>query len=101
MKYITILLDDDPISSFLLGKMLERLEIGSPQRTFQRGEELLEWLESSFSDFHKGILFLDIMMPVMDGWEVLRKLEEGGYFEKLLVVMVSSSISPIDRERAL
>lgn len=101
MDYINILVDDDPISSFLLGEILDSLEMGKPKEIFLNGADLFHWLENRDLNKCKIVIYLDIMMPQMDGWQVLERLKEDRYSKQLTVIMVSSSVSPIDRSRAL
>ena len=63
----------------------------------------LEHLVSSLErDSSKTILFLDINMPVLTGWEVLNKLKEREQkiLEPLTVYILSSSIDPQDMNLA-
>jgi len=48
------------------------------------------------------LILLDIMMPVMDGWEVLRRITEAGSAELAApVIVVSAKASEVDIARAL
>jgi DNA-binding response OmpR family regulator len=46
------------------------------------------------------ILLLDINLPRIDGFEVLRRIRASGKFKNLPVLMVTSSDSPADRSEA-
>ena len=47
---------------------------------------------------HPDVVVLDLMMPGMDGWEVLEKLRAGGATRELPVVIVTShTIQPAER----
>ena len=46
------------------------------------------------------LIFLDINMPVMSGWELLEHLQAHPNPEKFFVIMVTSSVDSKDHERA-
>ena len=46
------------------------------------------------------VLLLDINLPRIDGFEVLRRIRASGKFKDLPVLMVTSSDSPADRREA-
>jgi len=46
------------------------------------------------------VIFLDVRMPQMDGWQFLESLEDLELDKKVVIHMVSSSISPEDTEKA-
>jgi two-component system response regulator CpxR len=43
---------------------------------------------------HPNVMLLDLMMPVMSGWEVLEELGESGELEKVPIVVVSAMGAP-------
>jgi DNA-binding response OmpR family regulator len=45
------------------------------------------------------LIFLDLMMPRMDGWEVLRRLKEGEETKKIPVVLLTAKTSEEDQMR--
>ncbi|WP_185211775.1 MULTISPECIES: response regulator [Sphingobacterium] len=96
-----ILVDDDKISSFLLEKMLEYLKMGNVFEKFLNGSEFLNWLDLQQDNDHSYLVFLDIMMPIMDGWEVMERLKRHRLCKRVSVIMVSSSLSPSDRKMAM
>ena len=53
--------------------------------TASDGEECLKEMER----FHPDLILLDIMMPKMDGWEVIRELEERRCEERPRVAILS------------
>src|SRR5690606_15881821 len=63
--------------------------------TFQHPEEALNQLKFQPPD----LIFLDINMPGMDGFEFLRELS--ALPVDLQVIMLSSSISPADIQRSM
>ncbi len=61
------------------------------------GEEALRRIANDSPD----LVVLDIMMPRMDGYEVLRRLRADDEFRHLPVILLSAKGRPIDRETGL
>jgi DNA-binding response OmpR family regulator len=61
------------------------------------GEEALRRLEQD----HPDLVVLDIMMPKLDGYEVLRRIRADEEFRQLPVILLSAKGRPIDRETGL
>lgn len=68
-----LLVDDDPDIRDALSALLE--EEGYRVVTATNGEEALERMSDSQPPC---IVILDLMMPVMNGWEFLRRVRSGG-----------------------
>jgi len=69
--YKTLIVDDEPLARLRLQKMiLEHPEIFEIIGEAKNGEEAVTKIESDKPD----LVFLDIQMPVLDGFEVLKKL---------------------------
>ena len=49
---------------------------------------------------HPDLIFLDVMMPIMDGWEVLRMLKEDPSTAEIPVIMLTARTSEADQIRA-
>lgn len=96
-----IFVDDDRISTFLLSNIFDHLGIEGERIAFLSGNLFLEWLECQPYETEEILLFLDIMMPEMDGWQVMESLKGHRTCQKIFVIMVSSSLDPNDRKRAL
>lgn len=102
MKRILIV-DDDEICNFLMTKLLERTGELNEIQSALNGEEALELLNSCWRNSHAlpDLIFLDLNMPLMDGFgflEVYNKLNFEG--RRALIVVVSSSGDEKDIERA-
>jgi signal transduction histidine kinase/CheY-like chemotaxis protein len=78
-----LVVDDDPNALDLLGRTLQRA--GMRVVTASNGEEALRLARS----LHPATITLDVMMPGMDGWEVLRELKDDPETRDIPVVMVT------------
>lgn len=99
MNLEVLVVDDDAVVLFLHKVLIIKSVIPSNVKDFQDAEEALTYSEQRASKNHL-LIFLDINMPGLNGWEFLERLEKMPFSEKIFVVMVTSSINRSDRERA-
>lgn len=94
------IIDDDEIFQFITKKSFERLERKDELHFFLNGEDALQSIKEFISDGKPlpDLIFLDINMPIMDGWDFLAELEAliDGSEKKPNIYMVSSSIDDKD-----
>lgn len=103
MKSEILLVDDDRIFNLLHTRFFEKAGVSrSLLNNFKSGEDCLAYLDGH-EEAEKTIflVFLDISMPVMDGWDFLEVLKDRHYHDNTMVVMVSSSVDDADKKRAL
>jgi len=79
VKYeFIMLIDDDPLQNMLHEKILSTSGLTKKITSFSTPQKALEFLEcASYSDL-PDVIFLDIMMPFMDGFAFLDKFEALG-----------------------
>jgi DNA-binding response OmpR family regulator len=89
-----ILVTDDEMPVVQIIKTNLELE-GYEVLTASNGEEALQQVEAEKPD----LIILDVMMPKMDGWEVLSRLKSNPATEDIPVVMLTalSQIEDMDR----
>lgn len=89
-----LVVDDEPQVAWVLRFTLEH----EGYRTFtaSNGVEALEELEKH----HPKLMVLDLMMPEMDGWAVLKEMMKLPVGERPRVVIVSALTGPDDKEKA-
>ena len=99
-----LLIDDDEATNFLHKIVIRNAKCAEKVVSVQSGKAALEYLCSKEDDEHPqpDLIFLDINMPVMNGWEFLeryKKLPENQK-GKIMVVMLTSSLNPDDEVRS-
>ena len=103
-----LLIDDDEITHYLSNSLLEGMEIAEEINYAENGKEGIEYirkncpLETLPEKGCPDLIFLDIDMPVMNGFEFLEELEtfDKDKFNKLHIVLLTSSVSPKDIKQA-
>jgi len=79
-----MIVDDEPDVLDSLRMVLEAQNYNVT--TASNGAECLEKLEKGF----KGVILLDLMMPVMDGWDTIKKIIEKGYMKDVAIEIISA-----------
>lgn len=99
-------IDDDPITLMLCKKVISKSSFSKEIITAQNGEEALHHfntLKYTKSKANKPeLIFLDLNMPVMGGWEFLEHFTSSAYteFNTAKVIVLSSTIDPEDLAKA-
>jgi signal transduction histidine kinase/CheY-like chemotaxis protein len=91
-----LLVDDDMRNLLALTPLLEQWQL--EVMAAGDGREALETLHTA-GEFE--LVFMDIMMPDMDGYEVIRQLRQDARFAKLPVVALTARASDEDRRQCL
>src|SRR5688500_13011764 len=97
-KYkFTLLIDDNEIDNYINKQIIKTTNFSEEIIVHQAATEALDFLKSLLEKKANlpDIIFLDIMMPVMDGFEFLQEFEKlsGQIGDKCKVIMLSSSES--------
>src|SRR4051812_10679238 len=104
-----LMIDDDEPTNFLNKMILE--EVGCARRieVIQDAREALVYLHHAINTSQPGdkypkpqLIFLDINMPAMDGWEFLSRYSElpKDIVDEINIVMLTTSFNPEDELKA-
>lgn len=96
-----LLIDDDEPTNFLNSIIIKKSGLCPNVHIKYSALEALEWLQDEEQPT-PDLIFLDINMPVMSGWEFL---EEYGKLplqmrKKIVLAMLTTSLNPKDEENA-
>lgn len=104
MKKNILLVDDDSVFNFINRKVLETMGIADSIHTALNGKEALDLLNGylSGSNAVPDVIFLDLNMPIMDGFAFLEAFKRVNIPNKEMVsiVIVTSSTDPADIAKA-
>ncbi|MEQ9187840.1 MAG: response regulator [Cryomorphaceae bacterium] len=97
-------IDDDELFVRIALKIVEGTKLVQDVSVFENGQTALDYLIEHVNDSAKlpEVIFLDLSMPVMDGWTFLDKIVplKLTTHKKIEIYICTSSISPEDVERA-
>ncbi|MEX0967999.1 MAG: response regulator [Bacteroidia bacterium] len=91
-----VLADDDIRNVYALHNVLE--EEGMIVFTAENGKEAIDLLHR---EMDIDIVLMDIMMPVMDGYEAMRKIREQEEFARLPIIALTAKAMRGDREKCI
>lgn len=91
-----LLIDDDPIFLTLAELAIKKERSNVLISKASNGEEAINFLNNESVD----LIFLDLNMPVMNGWEFLESVSDKTDLKDKIYIL-TSSIDPTDRRKAV
>ncbi|MBC8112537.1 MAG: response regulator [Verrucomicrobia bacterium] len=94
--------DDDETDLFINKRIIELAHFAAQVVCHNLGKDALAYLFSLPTAKHPEIIFLDLNMPILNGFGVLKSLEHlaESFPVRSKIYMLTSSLSPIDRTQA-
>jgi CheY-like chemotaxis protein len=97
------IIDDDPIFIYGTKRLMKEVDFCDTVIVYNNGKEAIEGLTNISAAGKKlpRVIFLDLNMPVMNGWEFLEDFMKipNKNQEDIIVYIISSSVDPRDLER--
>lgn len=100
-----LLVDDDDDCNYFHKRLLNDMKCAENVEVTTDGQEALDYLTTKVGDGkypQPQIIFLDINMPVMDGWEFMEEYHNLDTMQKgeIVLIMLTTSLNPDDKARA-
>ncbi len=96
MEQKILIVDDEPHIRMLIAQTLEDLEEeGVEFLTAENGEIALEIIQRE----NPQLVFLDVMMPKMNGMEVCRRVKKELGLDNVFIVLLTAKGQEVDRQK--
>jgi len=96
MEQKLLIVDDEAHIRMLIGQTLEELEDeGVDFFTAENGEQALEIIQAE----KPQLVFLDVMMPKMNGMEVCRRVKKELGLNDVFIVLLTAKGQELDRQK--
>jgi CheY-like chemotaxis protein len=101
-----LLVEDNDDDVFFMRHALQKAKVGLPVQVVPNGQAALDYLsgEGRYADREKyplpTLIFLDLKMPYVNGFEVLAWMQRQTFTPEIQVVVLTSSPEDRDRQRA-
>ncbi|RSK43358.1 response regulator [Hymenobacter perfusus] len=98
----TYLIDDDTLSTYLTEQLLRAEGFSNTINTFDSAQQALQQLVEDKDKAAPQVVFLDLNMPAMNGWEFLDALApyEGELLGHCHIYILTSSLALADLEKS-
>ncbi len=101
-----IVIDDEPDDLFFIRRLIDKGGVQNPVVTFLDSDDVMTFLGAiqiilrKVPEFTPCVLFTDLKMPKIDGFELVKWVRQQREFDGLTVVTMSSSDDPKDVDLA-
>lgn len=93
-----LLVEDNEIDALIATKMIQSIDPEIKLTQAINGKEAIKFLENNPENL-PWVIFLDLIMPLMDGFEFLKKVTEYPQWKNIPIVVLTTSVNPNDKKR--
>jgi len=99
---LAYIIDDDEILVMLVKMLIARNVHYKASKEFYNGQEAIDHIKEVVANGGElpQVIFLDLNMPIMDGWQFLEEFVKIKLEKEIPVFIVTSSIDPADISNA-
>lgn len=95
-KYTVVIIDDDKMTCNLIKKIFDKKY---DVILVHNGQEAIELFKNNSDKYNISCIFLDLVMPVLDGFSVLDYLSDNNFLTKIPVIIISGNYDKDTRNR--
>lgn len=93
--YRILIVDDNKANRILLRQVLQL--VGFSLKEAKNGEEAVKY----YNEWHPHLIWLDMRMPILDGFETVRQIKNSNKGKETVVIALTASAYEEDRDRML
>ncbi|MCC6817620.1 MAG: response regulator [Bacteroidia bacterium] len=100
---LAYIIDDDEVIIYLTQLLVKNVDFCERLSSFTSAEQAMESLLEAIKTGKDvpSVILIDLNMPIKDGWVFLDELSALNIQQNIPVFIFTSSINPVDMERAL
>jgi len=95
-----IIIDDEPINCFIVEQLCKKLALSSEISSYSDSSIALSILKKMSVEELPELLFIDLNMPMISGWELLESIREKLTLAHSKVIILTSSLLDEDKVKA-
>ena len=105
-KFLQVMLiEDNSIDVFIHKTLIHKRHFAGQIMVFDKAGEAIQFFrkEKNTLKVLPALIFLNLYMPMMDGFQFLEEFEKmlGSFVKRVKIIVVTSSINPADKKRAM